>query len=193
MSSIVRLLLHTWYKGRYGFAEFGAGSIIKPPARTIAGGRYISIGENCYFGEHLTLVAVDSFNGERYDPRCTIGDNCAFGSANVISCTRSISIGSDVVTSSRVFIGDSYHGYEDISVPVGRQPMRGHASVVIGDGCFLGIGAAVLHGVRLGRHCYVGANAVVTRSFDDYTVIVGNPARAIRKYDAQSKSWVSVE
>jgi acetyltransferase-like isoleucine patch superfamily enzyme len=185
--------LHGWYQFGYGFAEFGIGSIIKPPARTIAGGRYISIGSNCYFGEHLTLVAIDNFNGERYSPECTIGDNCAFGSANFISCTHSISIQNDVTTSSRVFIGDSYHGYEDVSLPVGRQPMRGHAAVVIGEGSFLGIGSAILQGVRLGKHCYVGANAVVTRSFDDYTMIAGNPARAIRKYDPESKSWVSVE
>jgi len=186
-------LLHQWCKARYGFASFGAGSIIKPPPRTISGGRYISIGKNCYFGEHLTLVAPDFFNGERYTPRCTIGDNCAFGSANFISCTSSITIENDVMTSSRVFIGDSYHGYEDVDLPVARQPMRGHAAIVIGEGSFLGIGSAILPGVRLGKHCFVGANAVVTRSFGDYTLIAGNPAKAIRHYDPSSRTWVSVE
>jgi acetyltransferase-like isoleucine patch superfamily enzyme len=186
-------LLHQWCKARYGFAGFGAGSVIKLPPRTIAGGRYVSIGKNCYFGEHLTLVAPDEVNGERYTPRCTIGDNCAFGSANVISCTSSITIEDDVTTSIHVFIGDSYHGYDNVELPVGRQPMRGHAGVVIGEGSFLGIGSAVLQGVHLGKHCFVGANSVVTRSFDDYTVIVGNPARAIRRYDPGSRAWVSVE
>lgn len=186
-------LLHQWCKVRYGFATFGPGSIIKPPPRTIAGGRYISIGSNCYFGEHLTLVAPDRLNGERYTPACTIGDNCGFGSANFISCTSSITIENDVMTSSRVFIGDSYHGYEDVELPVIRQPMRGLAAIVIGEGSFLGIGSAILAGVRLGKHCYVGANAVVTRSFDDYTVVAGNPAKAIRRYDPSSRAWVSVE
>ena len=97
------------------------------------------------------------------------------------------------MTSSSVYIGDSYHGYEDVDLPVRGQPMRGHAAIVIGEGSFLGIGSAILQGVKLGKHCYVGANAVVTRSFGDYTVIAGNPAKAIRRYDPGSRAWVNVE
>ena len=54
------------------------------------------------------------------------------------------------------------------------------APVEIGDGCDLGAGCVILPGVRLGVGVQVGAGAVVTKSFSDYSVVVGNPARLLR-------------
>ncbi len=179
-------------EGRFfGFRRFGRGAIIKPFPRRIAGTHYIEIGDDCFFGDGLVLVATDRYAGVNHKPRCTFGNRCVFGSDAVISCTNSITIGSGVLTSSRIYIGDSYHGYEDVSLPVLDQPMAGEAPIFIGDGTFLGIGAAILPGVTLGRNCVVGANAVVTKSFGDYSVVAGVPARLIRRYDVESQKWVS--
>lgn len=174
----------------FRFRRFGRGSIIKPFPRRIAGTQYIEIGEECFFGDGLVLIATDRHEGVSHAPSCIFGDRCVFGSDAVISCTNSIVIGSGVLTSSRVFIGDSYHGYEDPGRPVLDQPMAGEAPVRIGDGSFLGIGAVILPGVTLGRNCYVGANAVVTKSFGDYSVIGGVPARLLRRYDPERKIWI---
>ncbi|MFO1531778.1 MAG: DapH/DapD/GlmU-related protein, partial [Kiritimatiellia bacterium] len=54
------------------------------------------------------------------------------------------------------------------------------APVLIGDDVFIGAHAIILKGVRLGNRVVVGAGAVVTRSFDDDSVIGGNPARLLR-------------
>ncbi|HLI97519.1 MAG TPA: acyltransferase [Candidatus Baltobacteraceae bacterium] len=191
MIAAVKALLSAIEGRFYGFRRFGRGAIIKPFPRRIAGTQYIEIGDECFFGDGLLLVATDKYLGVSHEPVCTFGDRCVFGSDAVISCTHSITIGSGVLTSSRVYIGDSYHGYEDISVPVLDQPMTGEAPIVIGDGTFLGIGAAILPGVTLGRNCYVGANAVVTKSFGDYSVVAGVPARLIRRYDVELQKWVS--
>ncbi|MNC45515.1 putative acetyltransferase [compost metagenome] len=51
----------------------------------------------------------------------------------------------------------------------------------VGDGSFLGIGAKVLPGIRLGRHCVIGAGAVVTRDIPDYSVAMGIPAAVKRQ------------
>lgn len=174
---------------RYGFRRFGSGSIIKPFPGRIHGAKYVSIGDECFFGSGLTIVASDEFMGKKHQPDCTFGDRCGFGADFVLSCTNTIRIGNDVIGSARVFIGDSYHGYEAAGVPVKRQPMSGEAPVSIGDGSFLGIGSVVLPGTTLGRGCYVGANAVVRGHFDDYTVIAGNPGRAIRVYDPEQSAW----
>ncbi|MHB1438658.1 MAG: acyltransferase [Vulcanimicrobiaceae bacterium] len=176
---LMRFVQKRWF----GFREFGARSIIKPLPSRISGAKYISVGRDCFFGEGLILVASDEHRGRKHSPNCVIGDRCAFGAQLMISCTNSIRIGNDVLASARVFIGDSYHGYEDVTMPISDQPMSGEAPVVIGDGCFLGIGCAILPGVTLGKGCCVGANAVVTRSFGDHTVVVGSPARAVRTYD----------
>lgn len=49
--------------------------------------------------------------------------------------------------------------------------------VVIGDNVFLGYGAIVLPGVKIGNGAIVGAGAVVTRDVAAYSVVIGNPAK----------------
>lgn len=190
IAEISKGFLSTLQRRYFGFRRFGSRSIIKPFPRRIAGARYIDIGEDCFFGDGLVLIAADRHLGISHRPSCVFGDRCVFGSDAVISCTNSITIGSGVLTSSRVFIGDSYHGYENPALPILDQPMAGEAPVRIGDGCFLGIGSAIMPGVTLGRNCFVGANAVVTKSFGDYSVIAGVPARLIRRYDPTLQKWL---
>ena len=55
--------------------------------------------------------------------------------------------------------------------------------VVIEDGAWLGGGAILLPGVRVGRNAVVGAGAVVTRDVPANAVVAGNPARVIRGID----------
>jgi lipopolysaccharide O-acetyltransferase len=42
----------------------------------------------------------------------------------------------------------------------------------------------------LGNHCVVAANALVTKSFPPYCLIMGNPARAVQHFDPIKKAWV---
>jgi acetyltransferase-like isoleucine patch superfamily enzyme len=72
------------------------------------------------------------------------------------------------------------------------QPLHSKGPIVIGPDCFLGYRAVIMPGVTLGRHCVVGANAVVTRSFPDFSMVVGSPARLIKRYDPQSREWVTI-
>lgn len=53
--------------------------------------------------------------------------------------------------------------------------------IYIGNNCFLGCNSIILKGTVLGDGCIVGAGAVVAGKFENNCVIVGNPARAIRK------------
>jgi len=70
---------------------------------------------------------------------------------------------------------------------VGPGSTIGHNSVIhgctIGPGSLVGMGATILNGARIGANCLVGANALVTegRQFDDGSLIVGTPAKSLRK------------
>ena len=52
--------------------------------------------------------------------------------------------------------------------------------VTIGDHCWLGANSIIMPGVVLGKFCIVAANSFVNKSFPEYSVIGGSPARLIR-------------
>jgi acetyltransferase-like isoleucine patch superfamily enzyme len=182
--------LHAIEAPLFGFAAFGPGSVIAPFPRKVAGARRTRIGAGCFVGSNATLWVCESYLGRRYEPVFEVGDRTMIGRDVIVACILSVRIGAAVTVADRVFIGDCYHGYEDPEVAVLDQPMSGAAPVEIGDGSFIGVGAAILPGVTLGRGCVVAANAVVTRSFDANTVLLGNPARPIRTYDRARGAWV---
>jgi carbonic anhydrase/acetyltransferase-like protein (isoleucine patch superfamily) len=65
-------------------------------------------------------------------------------------------------------------------VTVGHQVMM-HGCTV-GDFSLVGIQSVILNGAKIGRHCIVGACALVTegKEFPDGSLIVGSPAKVMR-------------
>ena len=58
---------------------------------------------------------------------------------------------------------------------------RVKGDVVIGNDVWIGRDALVLSGVKIGNGAVVGAGSVVTRNVPPYTVVAGNPARAVKE------------
>src|SRR5690606_40149293 len=54
-------------------------------------------------------------------------------------------------------------------------------SSVIGDYNFIGMNASIKEKVRIGNNCIIGAGAVVLKDVEDNSVMVGNPAKLLRK------------
>jgi acetyltransferase-like isoleucine patch superfamily enzyme len=81
-----------------------------------------------------------------------------------------------------VYITDQNHGYEDIEAPIGIQDPEDDP-VVIGSGSWIGSGAVVLPGARLGKNCVVAANSVVRGEFPSYSVVAGVPAKVVRLHN----------
>jgi acetyltransferase-like isoleucine patch superfamily enzyme len=84
-----------------------------------------------------------------------------------------------VWTGPYVYITDQNHGYADPDTPIGRQaPVN--KPVEIGAGSWLGAGAIVLPGARIGRNVVVAAGSVVRGEVPDHSVVAGVPARVVR-------------
>jgi acetyltransferase-like isoleucine patch superfamily enzyme len=171
------------------FAAFGQGSYIVPPAR-VGTPEAISIGRDVLIAEHSWLSVVPAVEG--IWPSLRIGDRSRLGRFVTIACVGEVVIEEDVLTSDRIFLGDTYHDYSDPERPILQQPMAAPRPVRIGRGAFLGIASIVLQGVTVGEQAYVGAGAVVTSDVPPRTLVIGNPARAVRHYDASAGQWVDL-
>jgi len=55
------------------------------------------------------------------------------------------------------------------------------STVVLGDDCWIGAGAIILPGVKIGKMAIVGAGAVVVKDVEDFSVVAGVPAKVIKR------------
>ena len=94
-----------------------------------------------------------------------------------------ITIENDVMLGSGVHIYVHNHRYTDPNIPIIDQGYFPSAPVLLEKGSWIGAGVVILPGVTIGRNSVVGAGAVVTRDVLPCTVVVGNPARVLRRVD----------
>jgi len=97
-------------------------------------------------------------------PYCSLGD---------------VTLEDDVLLASFVSVanGTAQHGIERLDVPIRQQPGV-WPRVTIGCDTWSGERAVVL--ANVGRHCVIGAGAVVTEPIPDYAIAVGVPAKVVR-------------
>ncbi|HJM20978.1 MAG: sugar acetyltransferase [Actinobacteria bacterium] len=173
------------------YKRFGHGSIISWPTGNMYGERWISIGDDTMIATQVTLSA-GMLPGQQMmtDPVVIIGDRCLIGRGSAIVGHYRIDIGDDVYTGMNVYITDQNHGYEDINIPIGVQDPQDDP-VVIGSGSWIGSGAVVLPGARIGEHCVIAANSVVRGEFPPYSVVAGVPAKVVRLHNGTN--WTRPE
>ncbi|MEV5612710.1 GDSL-type esterase/lipase family protein [Streptomyces sp. NPDC052225] len=164
------------------FAHLGAGVRIGFPVGCLYGTEWICLGDGTLVGSQVTMTA-GMFPGLDLgpDPVLRVGRGCVVGRGTHIVAHESVTIGDHVFIAPHVYITDQNHGYADPHAPIGGQPPR-NRPVSVGDGCWIGAGAVILPGARLGRNVAVAAGAVVRGEFPDHCLIGGVPARVLRRY-----------
>ena len=109
--------------------------------------------------------------------RITIGDDVVLSRGVHIVAFEAVTLANGCM------IGE-YSSLRDANHRLGADSLRhsGHDSAAITLGChvWVGRGATVLKGVRLGDHCVVAANAVVTRDVPAHAIVGGVPARQLK-------------
>jgi len=137
--------------------------------------RNVQVGQRFHLGAGSILWAPRSL---------VIGDDVYVGKG----CTLEVDgrIGSGTLIANRVgIVGRCDHDIKQVGTPVrlsrwvGDHPQDLSDPVEIGEDCWIGYGATVLSGVKVGRGAVVAAGAVVTRDVAPYAIVAGNPAGAV--------------
>ena len=126
----------------------------------------ISIGErntfayNCYISP-LNLI---------------IGNNNWIGVNNIL--IGDIIINSNVMIGPNVLIAGANHSYTDLSKPMneGQLIIKG---ITIEDDVWIGGNSTILDGVTIKKGSIIGAGSVITKNVEEYSIVAGNPAKAI--------------
>jgi acetyltransferase-like isoleucine patch superfamily enzyme len=118
-----------------------------------------------------------------------IGADSLVGISNVI--IGPVTIGSQVIMAQHVVLSGLNHTYEDVHLPIRDQPVT-MQPIYIEDECWIGANVTITAGVTVGRHAVIAGGSVVTRDVPPYTVVGGNPARVLKRYDEQSGQWIKV-
>jgi len=176
---------------RRAFGQMGHGCLIRRPIMLKNTG-HVDLGNNVLIFDGARLETVTERYGNTFHPRVHIGDGATFQQNFHLTCASEIIIGKKVAVTENVGIFDIWHPFEDINSAIVDQPLR-TSPVRIDDETLIGMGAVIQPGVRIGRHCVIGANSVVTSSIPDYCVAVGAPARIVKHYDHDVAAWISVK
>lgn len=117
-------------------------------------------------------IGVDTNIGQNVyiDFDTTVGSRCKIQSG--VYVYHGVTIGDDV------FIGPNATFSND-RFPRAHDPYWVLGHTLVEDGASIGANATIVCGVTLGRHCMVGAGAVVTKNVPPHALVLGSPARVI--------------
>jgi acetyltransferase-like isoleucine patch superfamily enzyme len=147
--------------------------------------------------DNLWLEAVERDTaGNLYNPSLTIGDDVVFGYGVHVAATHRVHIGNDVLVGSHVIITDHNHGIykgpmqsSPFEPPANRQ-LTSDAETVVEDNVWIGDGVVILPGAHIGMGSIIGANSIVNGTIPRHCMAAGTPARPIKVYDWDSKTWL---
>lgn len=161
----------------------------------VVGTKCIEVGFGFQAREGLWIEAISEYAGMAFSPKIRIGDNFRSSGSLHISALQSIEIGDDCLLGSNIYIADHSHGryragfqsHPD-QAPSSRE-LGAVGPVVIGASCWIGNNVIILGGVTIGAGAVIAANSVVLQDIPAGVIAIGAPARAVKRFDANSSSW----
>lgn len=131
--------------------------------------------------------------------RIHFGENVEIGMYSRITAQEKVEIGKNVFSGPHIFIADYNHEYRNIDIPINKQGRLvkknteiDEGGVLIGDDTWIGTNVVIVGTVKIGKHCVIGANSVITKDIPDYSVVVGSPSRVIKRYNKETNQWEMV-
>lgn len=156
----------------------------------------VAVSSDCRFGLHVriyanTRLAATEVGDYSYIGGCTRVQNASIG--------KFCSIGPDVRIGLGVHPVDhvsTYPGFYSTNAS-GSTPfttmtrITEHAPVEIGHDVWIGAGAMIMDGIRVGHGAVVAAGAIVTRDVPPFAIVAGVPARHLRdRFDREMQAFL---
>ena len=168
-------------------AKIGKNVFFGPQSVIISNNyKKVNTGDNVFFSLGVAITAEE----------LVIGDNTHVG-YQALMTGKKIHIGKNCNINNRAFI-EAYYApviIEDNVTIAGSVMISSHdgsfmnvlgkemiaKQIILKKRCFIGNNAIILPGITINEKAIVGAGAVVTKDVEERTIVVGVPAKAIRK------------
>lgn len=163
---------------RYGLGQLLAGTLrlgLLPPQARAGLLRFVG----ARIGRQSVIHPLTLINLYRGGPSgLSMGRECFIGEECLLDLACGIVLGDQVTLSARVTVLTHLNvGFRDH--PLQERFPSLAASVAIGDGSFVGAGATLLPGVKIGARAFVAASALVREDVPDGALVAGVPARRV--------------
>lgn len=154
---------------------------------------YLECGNHIFVRDGARIEGVGRYLDKTYQPQIIFEDGVAIEQHLHLTAAGKVHIGRNTAIAANVTISDINHPYTDITLAPEKQQIA-VKEVSIGEDCKIYNNVVILPGVKLGKHCIVGANSVVPgKDYGDYCVIAGAPAKVVRKYSFEKGEWMRVD
>lgn len=185
---IPRKITYPWYimkrafvtaRLKGGFNHFGKNTLLAPGVKILTP-QNVSIGDNSSIMSNC-VIETCPINNKR--PELTIGNNVSVGEFSHITCANKIDIDNGVLTGRFVLITDNSHGNstkENAEIAPLSREIHSNGPIHIGENVWIGDKVTILPNVTIGKGCIIAANAVVTKSIPEFSVVAGVPAKIIK-------------
>lgn len=148
------------------------------------------VDDNCIIGEGTKIWHFSHIqSGTKIGKKCVFGQNVNVGNnvsiGDFCKVQNNVSIYEGVTLEDYVFCGPSMV-FTNILDPKCKYPQVGaqfYIKTLVKEGASIGANATIVCGIKLGKHCLIGAGSVVTKDVPDYALVVGVPGKIL--------GWVS--
>lgn len=168
------------------FKHLGGRSFINAPIKISK--KHISCGSNVYIWKNSRIEAVTKWKNKIYFPDIIFEEGVSIQQNLHLTCAKKVFIGKNTAIVSNVTITDIIHLHTIPNIPVLQQDIE-VKEVYIDENSTIYSNVVILPGTFLGKNSIVGANSVVSGIFPDYCVIVGAPAKIIKRYCFEQQKW----
>ncbi|APB34912.1 putative transferase acetyltransferase [Gloeomargarita lithophora Alchichica-D10] len=199
---VIRIVKDSFFADTYTIEKFEHCRFERNSLMRIFGG-HVQLGENFVLGS-FSQILVEQDATLIIGDHSWIANNCYIAPGE--GCTISIghrttlqprsqiigdvTIGDDVLIAPNCLLSSGTHMYDYIPELKIREQDRKYCEnnsngysnpIKIGNDCWLGVNSVILPGVTIGEGSVIGANAVVTKDVEPYSVVGGVPAKLIKK------------